>query len=471
MPTTTILTYGTYTVAGTVRTLTITRNYTDFNIRANVLISEDDPSTLKATCDNFETEMRLPNQLVKVEEDGNEFFSVDPAKDEAFQIRCEITPVFEASAARAYDVNITGKLRAIEASGAYIPNWSATIAQSERITFTYSGIYTATANATAQENFANSSTGAEKSAEDLLAVLFPSRNFRLVESDLSEPQDQNDWIQFRLRYVEWLLPNDLDASGTEYDFSHLIITLSEIPIGANVEGADVGVYDFPKATQQGKSKHKTSKKNSNTQSQSATIPKTPIQKFNITGNIIVKSQSVSYSGLVNLWEEKIREKLEAFLYDYFISKTKDHGQTPKLEVYSVGFNPQESTITINASFVSPVGSGILEYAETIDYDLQTRAVVEYYLNGQDDYKAWVGKLPSKLVCTQNIRITSLYPFPEPPAPKLPALLNLNAKKLEWVNISKRFSFSPKINVLRSSNYGGFLSYTTNYVSTWQLVGV
>ena len=448
--------YGVYTLEGIAESLRISGSYTDFTCDFTLLIMETSPGSMQAAYDNVVDNLRNPNRKIEFLKGGNSFFAKDPsiAVNDASMIRCKVTPLIQGASSASCTISITGNLSAIEATGDFIPNWQATISQAQRISFTFAGIYTAKGATSAQSLFDNETIGAEAKAELLLASLFATRRFMLVESGLTEPQqDTNQWIQFSLRYIEKLLPDALDSD--DYDFTGLVITKTAMPIGTPITGKALS-ETFVKGGSIAAHRKGTA------------FDPDIVYKYSVRGDIIIKSEQRNYQGMVDLWQNQVLGRLNDFLAAYFFSK---YSGSPKIVQHSVSYDTQMNTITVDLSFLLIGSAGILEFGETVGIQYDPRNVVEYYLNGKDDFDAWEGKMPSKVTSSQNIRVTTLVEPELPPPPKIPAALIsfLKVKAVSWLSTGFQYTSLPLKYPMEISIYGGFTVYTVTYNATYQLV--
>ena len=402
------------------------RSYATFNISASFVVTRTSSAFLKASVDTMIEEFRKENQAIEIIVDGSAFFDGDPDDATAMIIRGDCSVVFNGAVSAKVECTLNGKLRPENqlTAGFYQFTTNFTISQSERVTGTITGTYSATAGRTAYENFMNAATGATARAAAILTVYYPTHNWDLITIGHSYPDESNDWLQFTLTYAQRIFPKfitDLGA-GTHYDFSQITFSQTRSVFGDNAfPNSDAGSIHGVNWAEEGDElpAHARTSEGGLGVSYEEDVP----VRYSISGWIPVKSSLKNYADLMVEWETLIKPALTEMIYTYIILTAENAGKTDAafIETSNVPFNMTENGISPNMQIVVPGGGGLLEFAEQVNYSFDPNYLLEYYVNKKDDLSAWIGKLPTKVTCMQSARVSHVkgtYRTPKaPPFPK------------------------------------------------------
>jgi hypothetical protein len=451
----------------------MSRRYDAFNITATFTVTNKTTAELQANCDNIVQEFRKENQEIQITVNGTSFFAGNPTTNTAMIIKGNADVVFKGSLGAQVNVSLEGNLPPASqpTAGFYQYQINFTVSQSQRVSATISGIYSATGTATAFENFMNGTTGATVRAAIILTSYFSTYSWDLVSIGHSYPDESKKWLQFNLQYVQRIIPKYITAPehGPFYDFSQLTFSQSRTKFGDNAFGtmegaswgvnwADKGDSDLPKTAEWGRG---TGIDDSD---------KLPM-RYIVSGFIPVYSQSKDYDDLMTEWDTYIKPALFALIHTYFISPAANIGEEGKayIENSNVPFDVTENGISPNLVIVVPGSKGLLEYAEQISYSFDPNYIFEYYMNGKDDLTVWIGKNPTKITCYQSCRVTHIADtFTNPKPPPIPrALKEANV----WVQDGpcKIDYTGQKVDIMQFGGGNLMKTKTITYGCSWRLV--
>jgi hypothetical protein len=449
---TTTLTYGSFTTGADVICTSVKRSlrYDSFSVSAEIFITKSSIGAAQSAAQTLEEEIRKENQDLLISVGGTTFFDAAVSSNKAFAVRGDCNLDFEGPTGLKFSISFEGRLPAqARSTGFYIFSMDFNQSQTERITATFSGVYTAVGASGASALYADNTNGAEARCASLLNTYYNGRSFDMVSPKLSYPEESDNWIQFTLTYIERIMPN----SATDYDFSNISFTRSQTSYAGDAFEGSGDVVGMNLAG-------------------TLMAPTAPVQRWTISGFIPVKSTSKNYDDLMSEWEGAIKPALWSFISTYFwaAALVKSQYSEAFIENENTPFDVTENGINPNLSVVLPASGGIIEFSEALTYNYDPRYVIEYLLNGKDDLKAWIGKLPTVISCVQNARCTKLTSYPDTLRP--PATLPGFESVTKWIQDSPaRLTHTSRNYQITDSYQRTIKAKTLEYTCNWKLVHI
>jgi hypothetical protein len=446
---TTFISYGAFTTGTDVicESIKMVERYDSFSVSGRIIITKTTTAAAEAAGKILQDEIRKENQDLLITMNGVPFADFAPSANTAFAIRGDASIVFNGTTSLNCDFSFEGRLPPkARATGYYIFTMEFTQSQTERTTAVFSGTYTADGVSSASTLYEDGTNGAEVRCAALLTTYYAGRNFDMITPRLSCPEENDDWIQFSITYIERILPN----AASDYDFGHITFTRTQMPFETDAMPGGGITYGV-------------------NWSGGLTAPDYPVQKWAIAGYIPVKSQSKNYADLMVEWESAIKPALWSLIDTYFWAQAtiKSDYRQAFIENETTPFDVTENGISPNVSVLIPASGGIIEFAEALAYSLDPRYIVEYYLNGKDDFEAWIGKLPTVITCSQTARVTKLAVGADSPrAPQLPFGLS----DIMWIQdgAAKLLYRSKNYKITDAANRT-VSARTLEYVCNWKLI--
>ena len=463
------LSYGALTTSANVicDKVRVNKRYDGFGVSGNLVLTALTTVALKTLCDTVQDEIRKENQALLVKVNAITIFTGSPLANTASVIRGNCNVIFTGALSAKIDFSFDGKLppQSQPAAGFYQFNYNFNISQSERISATISGIYSSTAGNTAPVNYANAGTGAKARCAVILNAYFPGLFFDVTKTGKTMPEEGDDWLQFSLTYVQRIIPKYVTApgSGPYYDFSSLRFTQSRSGWGGNALEGHGETHGINWASAQG-----DVPADFEAGSGGVGAPDEGTVRYSLSGEIPVYSTSRDYVTLMSEWETYILPALWELIFTYFITSAENSGDFGEVFIQSsnVPFDVTENGISPNLSIVVPGSGGVIEYADTLSYSIDPRYIVEYYLTYLDDYRAWIGKMPTEITCVQNCRVTSIGSILAPMAPPFPEGIT----NVVWIQMGPaRFEYKSELYNIKTNNNVRVSVKTVSYTCQWKLV--
>ena len=452
------LTYGatTFDVKSVLRAR-ITHQFDNITLVATLIFSKSSPGDLLTAINAMRAALRIENQKVHLIINSQDFFNKDPANNEIFVVRAEVTDTRIGGSDAEVDVSFVGRLPARTADGKYPINWNAQYTHAGKITVNFKGTYTASGANAAQNRFDDPSTGAKAKCEAILTSFFAGITFYPTGHTISDPEETDDWFDFDFTFVQALFPN----AQSGWDFTRVVISQVRQPMGIRpiVGGSGKTILDLDT--------HKT-EEGGGSPFEDYTLDENLI-RYHLSGEIPMLLENKDYNDMMVEWDSTIKPQLWDFIYDYFASQTEYPAEYGSLfiEETSIPFDITENGISPNITFVVPATGGIVTFSETFRYIYDYGYGVEMKLNKKDNFDAWVSKKPFKIFCVQTGRIekiegTPVLPLPPPIPDEISSGYWVPIIPVELGMTTKQFNIT-------DSRNRKFVIISLNFSVTWQLV--